>query len=167
MEKLIQQIQATVYLNSCNIINLPIHPRVLSDKEYSRIVIFTETDLTIEARSEQLSAEYESLCQLKPRVTDNFEAISKELSETEATILDFEEKLKILTQKLFSLNQIINQLNSNIQLICADIRNNEDAARLQKFGSEHATEQISVNVCPTCKQQIQDNLLEANVCSGL
>ncbi len=165
-KKLIQQIQATVYLNSCNIINLPIHPRVLSDKEYSRIVIFTETDLTIEARSEQLSAEYESLCQLKPRVTDNFEAISKELSETEATILDFEEKLKILTQKLFSLNQIINQLNSNIQLICADIRNNEDAARLQKFGSEHATEQISVNVCPTCKQQIKDNLLEANVCSG-
>lgn len=165
-KKLIQQIQATVYLNSCNIINLPIHPRVLSDKEYSRIVIFTETDLTIEARSEQLSAEYESLCQLKPRVTDNFEAISKELSKTEATILDFEEKLKILTQKLFSLNQIINQLNSNIQLICADIRNNEDAARLQKFGSEHATEQISVNVCPTCKQQIQDNLLEANVCSG-
>lgn len=106
------------------------------------------------------------MCQLKPRVTDNFEAISKELSKTEATILDFEEKLKILTQKLFSLNQIINQLNSNIQLICADIRNNEDAARLQKFGSEHATEQISVNVCPTCKQQIQDNLLEANVCSG-
>ena len=59
-KKLIQQIQATVYLNSCNIINPPIHPRVLSDKEYSRIVIFTETDLTIEARSEQLSAEYES-----------------------------------------------------------------------------------------------------------
>lgn len=61
-------------------------------------MIFTETDLTIEARSEQLSAEYESLCQLKPRVTDNFEAISKELSETEATILVLKKNLKLNTK---------------------------------------------------------------------
>ena len=165
-EQLIKEIKRHAYSESCDIINIPMHPQVLSDKDLLRIAILTIEKTTIEEKSNQLKIEYDSLRQLKPRVTDNFEALNTELSETEADILKFEEILRQLMQKLSGINEVIHRLTTDLQLICADIRNNEDAARLQKFGSEVSNGQISANICPTCKQQIQDNLLEANPCSG-
>lgn len=165
-EQLIKEIKRHAYSESCDIVNIPMHPHVLSDKDLSRIAILTIEKSTIEEKSNQLKIEYDSLRQLKPRVTDNFEALNTELSETEAAILKFEEILRQLMQNLSGINEVIHRLTADLQLICADIRNNEDAARLQKFGSEVSKGQISANICPTCKQQIQDNLLEANPCSG-
>lgn len=165
-EQLIKEIKRHAYSESCDIVNIPMHPHVLSDKDLSRIAILTIEKTTIEEKSNQLKIEYDSLRQLKPRVTDNFDALNTELSETEEAILKFEEILRQLMQKLSGLNEVIHRLTIDLQLICADIRNNEDAARLQKFGSEVSKGQISANICPTCKQQIQDNLLEANPCNG-
>ena len=165
-EQLIKEIKRHAYSESCDIVNIPMHPHVLSDKDLSRIAILTIEKTTIEEKSNQLKIEYDSLRQLKPRVTDNFDALNTELSETEEAILKFEEILRQLMQKLSGLNKVIHRLTTDLQLICADIRNNEDAARLQKFGSEVSKGQISANICPTCKQQIQDNLLEANPCNG-
>ena len=165
-EQLIKEIKRHAYSESCDIVNIPMHPHVLSDKDLSRIAILTIEKTTIEEKSNQLNIEYDSLRQLKPRVTDNFDALNTELSETEEAILKFEEILRQLMQKLSGLNEVIHRLTTDLQLICADIRNNEDAARLQKFGSEVSKGQISANICPTCKQQIQDNLLEANPCNG-
>ncbi len=165
-EQLIKEIKRHAYSESCDIVNIPMHPHVLSDKDLSRIAILTIEKTTIEEKSNQLKIEYDSLRQLKPRVTDNFDALNTELSETEEAILKFEEILRQLMQKLSGLNEVIHRLTTDLQLICADIRNNEDAARLQKFGSEVSKGQISANICPTCKQQIQDNLLEANPCNG-
>lgn len=165
-EQLIKDIKRHAYSESCDIVNIPMHPHVLSDKDLSRIAILTIEKTTIEEKSNQLNIEYDSLRQLKPRVTDNFDALNTELSETEEAILKFEEILRQLMQKLSGLNEVIHRLTTDLQLICADIRNNEDAARLQKFGSEVSKGQISANICPTCKQQIQDNLLEANPCNG-
>lgn len=165
-EKCISEMQRAVNFESCSITNIPLRPRVLSDNDYSRISIFTEGGVTISEKLQQLEDEYKSLRQLKPRVADNFEALNAELSDTESAMLNYESALQQLTQRLSSIEQVIIRLTSDIQLICSDIQNNEDAARLQKFGSESASEQISVNICPTCKQQIQDNLIDANPCSG-
>lgn len=165
-EKCISEIQKAVNSESCSIFNVPLHPRILSDKDYSRVSILTETGVTISERIHQLEDEYKSLRQLKPRVTDNFEALNTELSDTELAMFNYESALQQLTQRLSSIEQVIIRLTSDIELICSDIQNNEDAARLQKFGSESASEQLSVNICPTCRQQIQDNLIDANPCSG-
>ena len=97
---------------------------------------------------------------MKPHVTDNFEALNIELSDTEFAMLNYESGLQQLTQRLTPIEQVIIRLTSDIELICSDIQNNEDAARLQKFGSESASEQLSVNICPTCRQRIQDNLID-------
>lgn len=163
---LIKEIQMHTTFRSCNVLNLPISPKVLSDKDFSRIDISTEMDVGIEERVSQLKLEYESLRELKPRVRDNFEALNVELSETEGAILEFEEVLQDLIQQQHAVESTVGRLISDIQIINEDIRNNEDAARLQKFGSEAADKQISAHICPTCKQEIQDNLLDANPCSG-
>lgn len=73
-EQLIKEIKRHAYSESCDIVNIPMHPHVLSDKDLSRIAILTIEKTTIEEKSNQLKIEYDSLRQLKPRVTDNFDA---------------------------------------------------------------------------------------------
>ena len=58
------------------------------------------------------------------------------------------------------------RLKEDLILVNSDIRNNNDAARLQKFGSETLEEGISANICPVCKQHIEDNLFDVETVSG-
>lgn len=164
-EQLVSEMQNTVYSEACEIMSLPLRPRVLTETDYSRIII-TVSGLLISDEIDRLQAEYAGLRQLKPRVLDNFEALNKELSETETAILAIEADLSSITEGLVSGREAISRLTSDLEIVNADIRNNEDAARLQKFGSEVTGGELSVDVCPTCKQQIQDNLLSVGAATG-
>lgn len=104
--------------------------------------------------------------QLKPRVCDNFEVLNTELSESQTQILAFEHRLDEISESLVSYDEAIKRLNANLVLVNSDIRNNIDAARLQKFGSEAIDGYISVDICPVCKQHIQDNLFDEEAVSG-
>lgn len=163
--QLISEIQRIVYSESCNIINFPPRPRVLKDNDYSRIAVLSSSGLMIDQEVDQLRTDYSGLRQLKPLVLDNFDALSDELSATETEILTMEEELRTTYRKLEAVRKTIIRLTSDLEHINADIRNNEDAARLQNFGSI-ATGDLSVGKCPTCKQAIQDNLLSASTDSG-
>ena len=92
-EQLISEIERSVYSESCEILNLPRNPRILSDSDYSRIVVESSNSLTLEAEIDSLKEEHASLRQLKPRVCDNFEALNNELSEIQTQILAFEDQL--------------------------------------------------------------------------
>lgn len=165
-EQVISDIQHLVYSESCEILNLPLHPRVLSNVDYSRIVISTSDSSSIEDVIQTLTAEYDELRQLKPRVCDNFEALNNELSETQNQILSFEDRLQGIQRSVANHNEAIRRLNEDLEIVNSDIRNNNDAARLQKLGSEATGGDISADICPVCKQHIQDNLLDLEVASG-
>jgi hypothetical protein len=158
-EKLTSEMQRVVCSESCEITNLPLNPRVLSDKDYERINVVVADGTTITDESERLHSEYDGLRQLKPRVRDNFDVLSTELSESQSTILEFENTLREIEKRLANINETIKRLNTDLEIVNSDIRNNEDAARLQKFGSEAIGGDVSAKICPTCKQHIQDNLL--------
>lgn len=104
--------------------------------------------------------------QLKPLVSDNFDALNTELSETQTQILAFENLLNEINRSLASYDEAIKRLSAYLALVNSDIRNNNDAARLRKFGSEAAGGDISADICPVCKQNIQDNLLDADAVGG-
>ncbi len=165
-EQLISDFERAVHSESCEISNLPIHPRVLSDTDCSRIVVSVLGGSSIEEEVQSLNTNYNGLRQLKPRVRDNFEALNAELSETQTQILSFENNLHEISRSLASYDEAIKRLSSDLALVNSDIRNNNDAARLQKFGSEAYGGDISVDICPVCKQHIQDNLLDAEAVSG-
>lgn len=165
-EQLISGMQSSAYSESCEISNLPMHPRVLSDIDYSRIVVSTSDSLSIEDKIQTLTDEYDGLRVLKPRVCDNFEALNNELSETQTQILSLEGRLKDMRRSVVSHDEAIRRLKADLEIVNSDIRNNKDAARLQRFGSEAAGELISADVCPVCKQHIQDNLLDTKAASG-
>lgn len=165
-EQLISDIKQSVYSESCEISNLPMHPRVLSNTDYSRIVVSVLGSSSISDEIQKLTAEHDGLRQLKPRVHDNFEALNSELSETQTQILAFESRLQDVRSSLASHNEAIKRLNADLEIVYSDIRNNNDAARLQKFGSEATGDDISADICPVCKQHIQDNLLDTEAISG-
>lgn len=163
---MISDFEKAVNSESCEISNLPIHPRVLSDIDYSRIVVSVIGASSIDEEIQSLSDEYNGLRQLKPLVRDNFDALNTELSETQTQILAFESRLHEINRDLASYDEAIKRLNADLALVNSDIRNNNDAARLQKFGSEATGGDISADICPVCKQHIQDNLLDAEAISG-
>ena len=163
---MISDFEKAVHSESCEISNLPIHPRVLSDIDYSRIVVSVIGASSIDEEIQSLSDEYNGLRQLKPLVRDNFDALNTELSETQTQILAFESRLHEINRDLASYDEAIKRLNADLALVNSDIRNNNDAARLQKFGSEATGGDISADICPVCKQHIQDNLLDAEAISG-
>ena len=165
-EQLILDIQRSVYSESCEVFNLPRHPRILSDGDFSRIAIESSHSLSLEDEIALLKEEYAGLRQLKPRVCDNFEALNNELSETETQILAFEEQLQLIRRSIASHNEAIRRLTDDLEIVNSDIRNNNDAARLQKFGSDVTGMEISADICPVCKQHIQDNLLGSDTTYG-
>lgn len=165
-EQLISEIERSVYSESCEILNLPRHPRILSDSDYSRIVVESSNSLTLEAEIDSLKEEHASLRQLKPRVCDNFEALNNELSEIQTQILAFEDQLQLIRRSVASHNEAIRRLAADLEIVNSDIRNNNDAARLQKFGSDTTGIEISAEICPVCKQHIQDNLLGTDTTYG-
>ncbi len=158
-KQLISEMQTIAISGITEIINLPQTPHVLDDKDFSRIALVADGGQIVDDVIDKLQVEYNGLRQLKPRVIDNFESLHIELSETESSIQELETMTSSLLQHITSSNVAISRLESDIEIINSDIRNNEDAARLQKFGSEATGNNLSVNVCPTCKQHIEDSLL--------
>ena len=165
-EQLISDFKKAVHSESCEISNLPIHPRVLSDIDYSRIDVSVSDGSSIKEKIQALNDEYTGLRQLKPLVCDNFDDLNTELSETQTQILAFENRLNEINKSLASYDEAIKRLSDDLVQIDSDIRNNNDAMRLQKFGSEAMGGDISANICPVCKQHIQDNLLDVEAASG-
>jgi hypothetical protein len=165
-ELLISEIQMLGHSEICDITNLPSRPRVLTETDCSRITIKTSDERTIPDEIICLQTDYAGLRQLKPRVLDNFDELHIELSETEAAILAIENNLVSISKRYASICEVISRLTSDLEIINSDIRNNEDAARLQQFGSDASEGVLSAGICPTCKQHIQDNLLSTSAESG-
>lgn len=159
-EKRIEAFQYCVLSQSGTAINLPLHPRVLSDNDYLRITILSDCDEPIADAIARLQEQYDAACLLKPRVIDNFEELNKELSETVQSIHSLEKDEARIVEELFYESGAIQRLEKDIALIDADIQNNNDAARLQNFGSDNSTDCCS-STCPVCKQKIHDNMILA------
>lgn len=164
--QLIEDLKRTVHSEMCEIINLPIHPKVLSENDCLRIKPMMLNGTSIEDAIKSLEADCDALRDLKPRVNENFELLSTELSETQKQIASYEKHIQEVNKRLVYYDEVIKRLREDLILVKSDIRNNNDAARLQKFGSETLEEGISANICPVCKQHIEDNLFDVETASG-
>lgn len=162
-EKRIDTFQYRILSQCATAINLPLHPRVLHDTDYSRIAVLSDSNEPITDAIANLQEQYDAICLLKPRVIDNFDELNHELAETVQAIHSMEAEETRIVQDLFYESGAIQRLEKDIALVDADIQNNNDAARLQNFGSDNSTDVCS-STCPVCKQRIHDNMIlaEAN-----
>ncbi|MHC1761581.1 MAG: hypothetical protein AB9917_19110 [Negativicutes bacterium] len=156
--QIVAEIQRIVSRENCVVLNVPQCPVVLSDVDIKRVSIISANDNSLNDEISRLKNEYVSLKKRKSRIVDNFKALSDELSETEKTIGLLENDWGSQNKRIMCEDANITRLKKDLEIINSDIRNNNDAARLQQFGSE-AIGEACCDVCPVCKQHIHDNLL--------
>ncbi len=164
-DQAINKIQTQCSYESCSMLNIPAKPRILRDTDISRIAVLTLDDIPLLDAIEKLKAEYDDISTLNPRVIENFDELNAELNETQAEINTLTQQRADLAYSLSKYERTIKQLSDNLTIIVSDIQNNNDAARLQRFGSDEQAS-ICTEFCPICNQRIQDNMLHLDA-SGL
>lgn len=156
-ENLVKELIFKSNKEACEVIGLPLTPKILSESEISQIYLY-KNSVQIEEYISNQHIQYDSLKQLKPKVVDNFEELQQELQETEVTLGTIEKDLHHYYEISSSEDASISVLEENIEIITTDLRNNKDAARLRKLGSD-LNNLSSMDICPVCNQSIKDTLL--------
>lgn len=154
---LIKDIMNACNRETCDILGLPMKPCVLTKIDLTGIHILKDKK-NIQDFIKQLKSEHNEIEKIRPKVVDNFEGLQRELDETERTIDSYEEDMKWLRERIVQEKSVIKVLSGNLEIIDNDLRNNKDAAKLRKLGSELNC-LTSKNICPVCQQNISDSLL--------
>lgn len=97
---------------------------------------------------------------------DNFEDLQTELEKTETAITNLENEQSQSRATLLQEKAACTRLERNLQAVDADLRNNKDAQKLKRMGSELGIESYSGR-CPTCGQEIEDSLLPIQNCEHI
>lgn len=154
---LIKDIMNACNRETCDILGLPMKPCVLTKIDLTGIHILKDKKNILDF-IKQLKSERNEIEKIRPKVVDNFEELQRELDETERTIDSYEEDMKWLRERIVQEKSVIKVLSGNLEIIDNDLRNNKDAAKLRKLGSELNC-LTSKNICPVCQQNISDSLL--------
>ena len=154
---LIKDIMNACNRETCDILGLPMKPCVLTKIDLTGIHILKDKKNILDF-IKQLKSERNEIEKIRPKVIDNFEELQRELDETERTIDSYEEDMKWLRERIVQEKSVIKVLSGNLEIIDNDLRNNKDAAKLRKLGSELNC-LTSKNICPVCQQNISDSLL--------
>ena len=160
-DMIIEDITNTAIKTSFKINGLPIKPAIITHNDFSRISLYTISDILLNEHLKQLNEEKTRLKSRKPRIVDNFDQLNSELEEVEKTILDYEEIIAKLKKQIATDRYYINQNKKTLSLIERDLSNNKDVAKLQHMGSKIGSK-LANNLCPLCNQAIQDSLLISN-----
>lgn len=156
-KRTIESIQDRLKDKNSRILNNPVTPEVLTNEKIEAINI-TVNDLSINDYVQQLMINLSQLNKQEPLVQDNFEVLQKELKETEAQITDIQLELKEFREQKYYEKQNIRKQKHSLEQIKSDIQNNNDAKKLKELGADIGLN-FSKEVCPVCKQHINDSLL--------
>lgn len=158
--KIIEETSTAAGKENFQISGLAHQPKVLEKTMFSYVHLEMggTAGVSIDNRIEELETIYDSLREVKPKVVDNFDELQAELEETEKSIQLLEVELSKIRDMLLHEEASLRALAESLEIINLDIRNNKDAAKLKKLGSEldYSTQK---DICPLCNQQIQDSLL--------
>ena len=154
---LVKEIVLACTRETCDLVGMPMKPSILTTMNLNGIHILKNKE-NIQDYIKELKKEYDEIERIKPKVVDNFEDLQEELNETENDIVSYEEDMKWLREHIMQEKVAIQVLNSNLEMINTDLRNNKDAARLRKLGSELNCLTFK-DICPICHQNIPDSLL--------
>lgn len=159
-QKIVEDISSAANKVNFQVIGLPQQPRVLEKYIISPLQIKMRgtEKISVDNKIEELEKEYDGLRVVKPKIVDNFDELQVELDETEKSIEILERRITEARDMLLREEASLRTLSDTLEIVNLDIRNNKDAAKLKRLGSEldYAT---SKDICPLCNQSIQDSLL--------
>ena len=156
---LTSEILALCTREDCRIHGLPMRPCILDDNFIVDLSISTiSSGSTIDNELIVMEKRRKELEFKTPKVIDNFEELQTELEKTEAAICDLEREQSQNRATLLQEKAACVRLENNLQVIDADLRNNKDAQKLKRMGSDLDIKSYKGR-CPTCGQEIEDSLL--------
>lgn len=160
-KSLYSTLQIAARRESCDLVNFPMQPKILSDIDIGRIAI-QKNQRTISDVIISLKAERDSINVLKPKVIDNFDDFHAELKKTEESISEFNQQISQYRSQLLVETGTIESLEKSLETIEIDLVNNKDAARLRSLGSSLGFD-FANDRCPVCHQKINDTLLPESI----
>ena len=152
---LTSEILALCTREDCRIHGLPMRPCILDDNFIVDLSISTiSSGSTIDNELTVMEKRRKELEFKTPKVIDNFEELQAELEKTEAAIYDLEREQSQNRATLLQEKAACVRLENNLQVIDADLRNNKDAQKLKRMGSDLDIKSYKGR-CPTCGQEIK------------
>jgi hypothetical protein len=159
-ELLYQQLRKSSTVLNIRINGLENKPHIIENLDDTN-AIFTDNRQQIELDDYITKIRYESSKLGSKSIlmtSEKFHEIQVELHEIEKDISELDENYnenQLLYEKEISS---IERLSNGLKLIEEDIKNNKDAQKLIKLGSEEDFSSFK-NICPTCGQAISDTIL--------
>lgn len=144
-----------------NVEGIPASPETQEDLLEGNIKVFRLHDgerIVLSRYLELLNNELGNLSEKRKTVKENFEELQNEYSLMNNYVINNEMILKELQEKHLFLKESIKNLSKNLEIINKDILNNKDVLKLKRLGSTSEWN-VNNNICPTCHQDIEDNLL--------
>lgn len=164
---LANEIYALCNREDCRIHGLPIKPRIMDDNLLEKIsVISISSSSTIDEELSKLDTRIKQVELKTPKIIDNFEELQTELEKTEVAISELEKEQEQNRHSLLQEKAVCNRLENDLLVINADLRNNKDAQKLKRMGSELEIKSYSGR-CPICGQEIADSLLPIQNCEHI
>ena len=166
-ERLVNDILASCNRENCRIQGLPLKPCIIDDDILHKISIITiSSGFGIDEELIKLDARRGEIEKKAPKVIDNFEELESELEKTENAIYELEKEQERNRNILLQEKAACNRLESNLQTINADLRNNKDAQKLKRMGSDLGITSYD-GKCPICGHEIEDSLLPTQNCEHI
>lgn len=153
----VRELFNAVNRETCSIIGVPLKPCIINAINMTGVHVLKD-DKDVEEYLENQKEEYKKLEVINPKVIDNFDKLQHELEEIETDIEKYKEDINVLRKQVLHEKASIQVLNSNLEVVENDLKNNKDAARLRDLGSKVGCS-VSENICPICQQKISDTLL--------
>ena len=141
---------------------LPRRPRILTSQEIDAVsAVSQSTGLSITDTVSDLERKLLRLQEKQPTVESNYDELQNELQKVDNDTQQTEMLINDKRALLKSEQAIIKKHKEDVDIISLDLQNNQDAAKLQKLGSELQGSTFN-QICPVCQQHVQDSLLVAH-----
>lgn len=158
-EILINEIYTLCKREDCRIQGIPPKPCILDNNFLQQISITTIlSGSCIDEELAKIEDRRKTLEFKTPKVIDNFEELQEELDKTELAITKLEKEQEQNRYTLLQEKAAYKRLERDLLTINTDLRNNKDAQKLKRMGSDLGIESYSGR-CPICGQKIEDSLL--------
>lgn len=161
-EILFKDISLSLANKQCYLQGIPRQPEILDDNFNDRVFILKQIhgqdDISLKSYIENIRNNLEQLKTTHIKVGDNVEELQEELLQSKEKIGEIEKLIENEQGRLIYEKSSVETLRRSLEIINKDLQNNKDALKIKKPGS---TQDWCVNkdICPTCRQKINDALL--------
>lgn len=157
----VQKIIYSAQVTGMTMHNIPLSPQLFTKDELMAITAIDSINhRPIEEVISDLHNAQQRLYERTPIVKENYNDLQAELIKVDNDIRELSNQLSEMEVSITAKRSSIGKLEQTLEILKSDLRNNQDAAKLKRLGSDIDGSMFS-DICPVCHQHVDDSLLVA------